>query len=111
MAWVLSGAYGYEKAIILSVLRQILATAELAVEDPALAWGALGEFEQGSADFADYLIGHGNHAHGGSRTYTFDRSEWRWGRNPLRPLRAVGGGAALHGVGLEDEHAAWSELS
>lgn len=73
MVWVLRGAYGYDKDIIVIVLRQLLQTAELAVEDQAIAWAALREFEEGSGDFADYLIGHGNHAHGCSATYTFDR--------------------------------------
>ena len=85
LVWVLGGAYEYDKSIILAVLRQVLATAELTVEDPALAWRGLTEFEQGPADFADYLIGQGNHARGCSRTYTFDR---RAGRSPHFELLA-----------------------
>lgn len=85
LVWVLGGAYGYDKSITLAVLRQVLVTAELTVEDPALAWRALTEFEQGPADFADYLIGQGNRARGCSRTYTFDR---RAGRSPHFELLA-----------------------
>jgi predicted nucleic-acid-binding protein len=73
LAWVLRGAYDFEKSVVVSVLRQILQTAELMVEEPGLAWAALTEFEQGKADLADCLIGYGNYARGCSRTYTFDR--------------------------------------
>jgi predicted nucleic-acid-binding protein len=70
---VFRGAYGYDKSVVVSVLRQILQTAELAVEDPGLAWPALVDFERTNADFADCLIGHRNHAAGCTETYTFDK--------------------------------------
>ena len=73
MVWVLRRAYSYDKGVVAGVLRQLLQTAELAVENRAMAWAALREFQQGTADFADYLIGHTNHAHGCSATYTFNR--------------------------------------
>lgn len=73
LVWVLRGAYGYEKDVVVSVLRQILQTAELVVDDPALAWAALSDFETGPADFADCLIGQGNHAAGCTVTFTFDK--------------------------------------
>ena len=70
-------AYRYEKPVVASVIRQILRTAEFAVEERATAWSALREFEAGAADFADCLIAHRNHARGCTRTYTFDRSAAR----------------------------------
>ena len=73
LVWVLRGAYRLEKPVVVSVLRQILQTAELTVDNPALVWAALSDFENGSADFADCLIGHGNHAAGCGATFTFDR--------------------------------------
>lgn len=73
LVWVLRGAYGYDKSVVVSVLRQVLQTAELAVEDPGLAWSALADFERTNADFADCLIGHRNHAAGCAETYTFDK--------------------------------------
>lgn len=73
LVWVLHGAYGYDKGVVVAVLRQILQTAELTVEDPALVWSALADFENSHADFADCLIGHGNHAAGCTATYTFDK--------------------------------------
>lgn len=73
LVWVLTTAYRYEKAVVVSVIRQLLRTTELMVEDSESAWTALREFETGNADFADYLISHRNHASGCTRTYTFDR--------------------------------------
>lgn len=73
LVWVLRGAYGYDKPVVVSVLRQILQTSELTVDRPALAWAALSDYEKGPADFADCLIGHQNHAAGCAVTFTFDK--------------------------------------
>lgn len=73
LVWVLTAAYRYEKSVVASVIRQILMTAELLVEDRETAWAALREFEAGSVDFADCLIARRNHERGCARTYTFDR--------------------------------------
>ena len=73
LVWVLTSAYGYDKAVVVLVIRQVLRTAELAVEDRPVIWAALRDFESGSADFADYLIAHRNHARGCRHTCTFDR--------------------------------------
>ena len=70
--WVLTSAYDHEKAAVIPVIRQLLQTAEFAVEDRQTVWAALREFESGGADFADYLIAHRNHARGCKRTCTFD---------------------------------------
>lgn len=72
LAWVLRGPYRYRKPLVADVLRQILRTVEFIVEEPAIAWAALAEFESGAADFADCWIGHCNHARGCVLTYTFD---------------------------------------
>lgn len=84
LVWVLETAYGYARAQVASVLRQILGTAELVVESPRLAWAALRAYEAGPADYADYLIGQRNRAAGCEITCTFDR---RAARSPL--YRAV----------------------
>ena len=72
LAWVLRGPYVYNRFQVAAVLRQILRTVEFVVEEPTVAWAALGEFESGSADFADCWIGHTNRARGCECTYTFD---------------------------------------
>lgn len=72
LVWVLSSAYGYDKTVVIPVVRQMLRTAELAVEDRQIIWTALRDFESGTAGFADYVIAHRNHARGCARTCTFD---------------------------------------
>ena len=77
LVWVLAGAYRYERAVVASVVRQLLRTVEFMVEDRDTAWSALREFEAGSADFADCLIAHRNRARGCTQTFTFDRGAAR----------------------------------
>ena len=77
LVWVLAGAYRYDRPVVASVIRQLLRTVELTVEDHDTAWSALREFEAGGADFADCLIAHRNRARGCTQTYTFDRSAAR----------------------------------
>jgi predicted nucleic-acid-binding protein len=74
LVWVLGRGYRTAKERIVAVLRAILSAEELQAEDPELAWRALGLFESGAGDFADYLVGVGNRSHGASTTYTFDRT-------------------------------------
>ena len=72
LAWVLGGAYNYDRSIVASVIRQLLKTDSLVTENARVAWSALRSFEEDSADFADYVIGRGNAEAGCSRTFTFD---------------------------------------
>ncbi len=73
LVWVLSGHYNYSKPVVVSVVRQVLRTAEFTVEDHDLINIAVYQFEAGNADFADYVIARRNYAHGCETTYTFDR--------------------------------------
>lgn len=73
LVWVLATTYRHGKALVVAVIRQLLRTAELTVEDRDIVLSALREFESGAADFADYLIAHRNHARGCTHTYTFDQ--------------------------------------
>ena len=77
LVWVLAGAYRYERRVVATVIRQLLRTIELMVEDRDAAWSALREFEAGAADFADCLIARRNRARGCTQTYTFDRAAAR----------------------------------
>jgi len=74
VVWVLKRAYGYNKPIIINVLRQILLTAEFNIENSDVMWKALKEFESGQADFSDYIIGNSNLENGCEYTITFDKS-------------------------------------
>ena len=77
LVWVLAGAYRYERGVVAGVIRQLLRTIELLVEDRDAVWSALREFEAGTADFADCLIAHRNRARGCMQTFTFDRAAAR----------------------------------
>ncbi len=72
LVWVLRRAYGYSKPQVVSVLDQILVTAELAIENEELAFHALDAYRLGPADFSDYLLALSNRAAGCETTYSFD---------------------------------------
>lgn len=57
---------------MVSVLEQILVTAELTVDDASLAFQALDAYRSGGGDFSDYLLVLGNRATGCETTYSFD---------------------------------------
>lgn len=80
LAWVLDRGYGYERDAIASVLRRLLSADDLHVEHSELAWQGLNLYEEGEADFADYLIGLCGRAQKAELTYTFDRHA---GKSPL----------------------------
>lgn len=73
LAWVLRGAYDFDKATIVSVLERILATAQFAIDEKDLVRRAVDDYRTGKADFADYVIGHRGHEAGCAATATFDR--------------------------------------
>lgn len=72
LVWVLRGAYRYKKSLIVEVLNQILATADLQIENEEVASQVLSAYRDGSADFADYAIIYVNRAAGCEATYSFD---------------------------------------
>jgi predicted nucleic-acid-binding protein len=73
LVWVLTRGYGYDRLIAARVIRRLLSVQELRVSGAESAWRALRHFEQGKADFADYLIGVSNQEGKASVTYTFDQ--------------------------------------
>ena len=73
LVWVLRGAYGYEKKLIVEVLEHILSTRELKVEAEQTARSSLSAYRRGTADFADYAIIFSNRAYGCETTYSFDQ--------------------------------------
>jgi predicted nucleic-acid-binding protein len=73
LAWVLESCYDQRRTAIADVLEKILSTREFEVEERDLAWNACRDYRDGSADFADCLIGRKNSASGCSRTVTFDQ--------------------------------------
>jgi predicted nucleic-acid-binding protein len=73
LAWVLRGAYGYDKPTVVDTLERILMTAQFDIGEKDLVRRALEDHRLGSGDFADYLIGHSNREDGCASTATFDR--------------------------------------
>ena len=73
LVWVLSRGYEYDRRMVARVIRRILSVQELRVADAELAGRAIRIYEQGKADFADYLIGLSNQREKAVVTYTFDR--------------------------------------
>jgi len=73
LVWVLTGAYKYDKNLVIEVMEQILVTTELLVENENVVRKAINDYKIGSADFSDYLIVNNNQQSGCSKTYTFDK--------------------------------------
>ena len=73
IVWVLSHGYKYPKTVITQTIKQLFNTSELSIKAPDEAWSALRDFEQGKADYSDYLIAHKNRQAGYSETITFDK--------------------------------------
>ncbi len=73
LVWVLDRGYEYDRGTIATVLRQLLSVEDLLVDRSELAWQALHLYENGKADFADYLIGLSHRDRGAEVTCTFDR--------------------------------------
>ena len=70
--WVLARAYKQPRAKLIEIVKQLLFTDCLEVEHRDEVWGAIADFEEGQADFADYLIGRICREVGVKFTYTFD---------------------------------------
>lgn len=73
LVWVLTRGYGYDRLTAARVIRRLLSVQELRVAGAESARQALRHYEQGKADFADYLIGVSNQEGKASITYTFDQ--------------------------------------
>ena len=70
--WVLKRAYRQPKEQLLAVVKSILETEVLEIENRDSAWRAYYDFDEGDADFSDYYIAQINKAHGAPVTATFD---------------------------------------
>jgi len=58
---------------VVSILEELLSTAEFEVERASLAWRALANYRTGSADFSDYLIAQVSHDYDACPVHTLDR--------------------------------------
>ncbi len=71
--WTLTRHYKRKKPEIIDVLEQLLQREELVFENRSALMTAVRWYENGKADFPDYLVGALNEEAGTSSTFTLDR--------------------------------------
>lgn len=71
--WVLESCYDASREDILTAIRDLLEQDDFLFEDRPTLLVALRAYQQGRADFSDYLIGAKAQARGARVTYSFDR--------------------------------------
>ena len=74
LVWVAQSCYSASREEQSQIVRRILETRQLAVQDAEAVWQALRLFEQSKADFADCLVERMAGAAGCVRTVTFDKA-------------------------------------
>lgn len=57
LVWVLKGCYKLSKQKLINVVEHILRISQFGIESPQIIWQALRDYQKGSADFADYVVG------------------------------------------------------
>lgn len=77
LVWVAESCYTASREDVARIVRRVLGTKQLVVQDAETVWQALRQFEAGKADFADYLIERCAAAAGCDQTVTFDREAAR----------------------------------
>ena len=83
LTWVLRRSYQYDRKAIVVILDKLLAAAEFEVEHSVVAWRALQEYANGTADYADYVIGQICREHDAGPVVTLDKKA---GQSPLFTL-------------------------
>ena len=84
LIWVSESCYGATKKNIVDIVRKLLSTKHLLVQDAETVWKALLMFEAGQADFADYLVERVASAAGCTSIVTFDKKAAKAGMTLLR---------------------------
>jgi len=80
---VLKGGYKVSKADMIKTISVLLSNSQFRFADAGTISDALASYQSGSADFADYLIGHDSLKNDARTTYTFDK---RCGRERIFSL-------------------------
>ncbi len=73
VAWVSESSYGASRAEVADIVKRILSTRQLVVQDAEVAWQSLRQFESGRADFAACLIRCSAEAAGCHQVVSFDK--------------------------------------
>jgi predicted nucleic-acid-binding protein len=74
LVWVAETCYSASREEQRRIVRRILETRQLMVQEAETVWQALRVFERGKADFADCLVERTAAAAGCVRTVTFDKA-------------------------------------
>ena len=83
LVWVSESCYDASHDEVTEIVRRILSTRQLVVQNAEVAWKALRLFESGKADFADYLVERIAAAAGCSGVVTFDKAAAKTGMTLL----------------------------
>ena len=83
LVWVSESCYDASHDEVTEIVRRILSTRQLVVQNAEIAWKALRLFESGKADFADYLVERIAAAAGCSGVVTFDKAAAKTGMTLL----------------------------
>jgi predicted nucleic-acid-binding protein len=84
LVWVSESCYGATKKDVVELVRRLLSTKQLLVQDAETVWKALLMFEAGQADFADYLVERVARAAGCASIVTFDKKAAKAGMTLLK---------------------------
>jgi predicted nucleic-acid-binding protein len=77
LVWVLESAYALKRQQVVEVLTNLITIDVLKIERSSVVAGAVRNFREGTADFADCLIERSSANAGCERTMTFDRTAAR----------------------------------
>ena len=84
LVWVGESCYGATQADIIKLVRRLLGTKQLVIQDAETVWQALRLYEAGQADFADCLVSSIAKSQGCQTTVTFDEAAAKAGMTLLR---------------------------
>jgi predicted nucleic-acid-binding protein len=76
VVWVLESLYEFQKAEIATTVHALLRSRQLRFQSPDEISRALGAYEAGRGDFADYVIREVSKAAGATLVVTFDKRLW-----------------------------------
>lgn len=74
LVWVMESNYGQTKANVISILKRLLESDELVIEEKPTVWAALMSFQKGALDFSDAVVLEAGKKAGCSHTVTFDKA-------------------------------------
>ena len=89
VVWVAASCYSASRGEQCKIIRRVLETRQLIVQEAEIVWQALRLFEHGKADFADCLVERTATAAGCERTVTFDKSAAAIGMTLLAAVSKV----------------------